>query len=229
MLDDYPTSLHWMNILCIRWQVNLLSRLIVVCVCVCALSLLLTIGNILPIYFTPSHLNDGWAILCHSIKPSIPSLLIRRCCSGSVRALPHIVVLDISPELNMWNDITPVLIEGMRICSAVGVTGVCVLLTRALYWFMVMTVGLRLGPTSPYDSLWSEHVAAPLNCVTRSLIPPSPSPTPPTACIERVAGKPARYPQRMWKPGSSAVGCSQVCQWCRPAYLSFHVGIWSYF
>lgn len=96
--------------------------------------------------------------------------------------------------------------------SGVSVTGGCALLTRALYWFMIMTAGLCLGPMSPYDSLWSEHIAASLNCVTRSWfrLPP------PTVCIEHVTGKPAQYPQRMWKVRRSAVGCSQVCRWCWP-------------
>lgn len=118
-----------------------------------------------------------------------------------------------------------VTIEGMRISVSVVVLLLTVLLTRALYWFMIMTAGLCLGPMSPNDSLWSEHVAASLNCVTHSWfhLPP------PTVCIEHVTGKPAQYPQRMWKLRRSAVGCSQVCQWCRPAYLSFHVGIWSFF
>lgn len=105
---------------------------------------------------------------------------------------------------------------------------VCVsLLTRALYWFMIMTGGLCL-------CLWQPVVRARCSlaklCHMLLIQPPSLplSLCPPCASSMSLENQ-LDIPQRTWKLRGSAVGCSQVCQWCRPAYLSLHVGIWSVF
>lgn len=122
------------------------------------------------------------------------------------------------------------MMEGLRVCVCTVALAllVCVsLLTRALYWFMIMTGGLCL-------CLWQPVVGARCSftklCHTLLIRPLSlpPSLRPPCASSMSLENQ-LDIPQRTWKLRGSAVGCSQVCQWCRPAYLSFHVGIWSGF
>lgn len=122
------------------------------------------------------------------------------------------------------------MMEGLRVCVCTVALAllVCVsLLTRALYWFMIMTGGLCL-------CLWQPVVRARCSltklCHMLLIRPLSlpPSLRPPCASSMSLENQ-LDIPQRTWKLRGSAVGCSQVCQWCRPAYLSFHVGIWSGF
>lgn len=88
------------------------------------------------------------------------------------------------------------MMEGLRVCVCTVALAllVCVsLLTRALYWFMIMTGGLCL-------CLWQPVVRARCSltklCCTLLIRPPSlpPSIPPPAVRIEHVTGKPARYP-----------------------------------
>lgn len=86
--------------------------------------------------------------------------------------------------------------EGLRVCVCTVALAllVCVsLLTRALYWFMIMTGGLCL-------CLWQPVVRARCSltklCHMLLIRPLSlpPSIPPPAVRIEHVTGKPARYP-----------------------------------
>lgn len=89
------------------------------------------------------------------------------------------------------------------------------LLTRALYWFMIIAADLSFSLMFSRDSLWTVHVWSFTKFCHTLLI--SPLPLQPNMRIEHVTGKPAQYPRRMWKLRHSSV------QWSvahRPICLS---------